>query len=138
MSQITLIKTFNGHFKLAYDSDYEKSKKIPLNEPIIYEWKKVRNYEFHKKFFSLVNMVYQNQEQYNNIDDLRDDLTVKAGFYYKYINIDEIEVKKPKSISFASMDENEFSNLYNAFIDVVVNWLSIEKQDVLDNIAQFY
>lgn len=144
--QITLIKTLSG-FKLAYNSDHEMAKKIPLNEPIVYDWKKPRNYKFHKKFFALLNLVYENQEDYNNIDHMRSDLIIQAGFYtvrksmiiknYNY-SLDWIEIKEPKSISFAKMDEAEFSDLYNRIIDVVVQWLGVDKEDILTEIEQYF
>jgi len=135
--KITLIKTLNG-FKIAYNSDYEEAKKIPLNKPIEYEYKNKRNYEFHKKYFALLNMVFENQEQYSNIDHLRRYLTIDAGFYDVTTNLQGIETKEPKSISFTNMDETEFNEYYNRVIDVIVKWLGIEKQDVLDNIDQYF
>jgi hypothetical protein len=33
------------------------------------------------KVFALVNLAYHNQDTYNNIDDMREDLTIDAGFY---------------------------------------------------------
>jgi hypothetical protein len=136
--EITLIKTLRGDFKLAYDSDVERAKKIPLNEPICYLWSKPRNLKFHKKFFGLLNMVFENQEQYTNVDHLRKDLTIEAGFYDVRYDLHGIEVREPKSISFAKMDDNEFSEFYNRVVDVVVKWLGVDKQDVLDNIEQYF
>jgi hypothetical protein len=136
--KITLIKQLNNSFKIAYNSDYENAKKIPLNEPIEFEFKRVRNYKFHKKFFALINLVFENQEQYINIEHLRKDLIISAGYYDLRFNIEGVEIQEAKSISFAKMDENEFSELYNRIIDVVVKWLRIEKQDIIDNIEQYF
>jgi hypothetical protein len=135
--QITLIKTLNG-FKLAYNSDHELAKKIPLNEPIVYEWKKTRNLKFHKKFFALLNLVFENQEQYNNLDHLRKDLTISAGYYDLRLNIEGLEIREAKSISFAKMSDTEFSDYYNRIIDVVVKWLGIDKEDIIQNINQYF
>lgn len=136
--KITLIKSLNGSLKPAYDSDYELVKKIPLNEPIIFEWSKPRNYLFHKKFFALINLVYQNQEVYNNIEHLRKDLTISAGYYDLRHNFDGVEIVEAKSISFAKMDENEFSEFYSKILDVVVKWLNIDKQNIIDEIEKYF
>lgn len=136
--KITLIKQLNNTFKIAYNSDYEIAKKIPLNEEIEFEFKKKRNYLFHKKFFALLNMVYDNQERYNNIEHLRHDLTIEAGFYEIRHNLHGVEIYEPKSISFASMDENEFSDFYNAVLDTIVKHFNFDKQDVIDNIEQYF
>jgi hypothetical protein len=36
------------------------------------------------------------------------------------------------------MDEIEFNELYNRVADVIVKWLGIEKQDIIDNINQYF
>lgn len=136
--KITLIKQLNNTFKIAYNSDYETAKKISLNEPIEFEFTKKRNVKFHRKFFALLNLVFENQEQYNNIEHLRKDLIISAGYYDLRYNIDGVEIREPKSISFAKMDELEFSEVYNRVIDVVVNWLGIDKQEIIDNVQQYF
>lgn len=136
--KITLIKQLNNSFKIAYDSDYETAKKIKVGEPYEFEFKNIRNAKFHRKFFALLNMVFQNQEIYQNIDHLRKDLTIAAGFYEVRSNLDGEEIKEPKSISFANMDNDQFSEFYNAVIDVIVQYFNFDKQDILDNIEQFY
>ena len=136
--EITLIKTLSGSFKPAYDSDYDKAKKIALNEPFVFTYKKPRNYLFHKKFFGLLNMVFENQEQYSNLDHLRHDLIIEAGFYEIRYGLHGEELKEAKSISFSSMDEVDFSELYNRVIDVIVKYFKFEKEDVLENIEKYF
>jgi hypothetical protein len=136
--KITLVKQSNNTFKLAYNSDYEVAKKIKVNEPIEFEFKNVRNYEFHKKYFALINMVFDNQELYNDINDLRHDLIISAGYYKEQTNIQGERIKIAKSISFAKMDELEFQELYNKTIDVVVNWLGWDFDDIVNNLKDFY
>ena len=136
--KLSIVKTLSGTFKVAYDSDGEKAKSIPVNVPFEIEYKKKRNILFHRKFFALIELVYQNQEVYNNKEHLRKDLTISAGFYDIRHNFEGVEIYEPKSISFANMDEVEFSELYNRFIDVVVQWLGIDKQSIIDEIEQFF
>lgn len=136
--KITLIKTLNNTFKIAYDSDFEKAKKIKVGEPYEYEYKNVRNPGHHRKYFAMLNMVFQNQELYNNIDHLRSDLTIEAGYYDLRANIHGEEIKEPKSISFASMDQSQFDEYYNACLDVIVKHFHFDKQDIIDNIEQYF
>jgi hypothetical protein len=44
----------------------------------------------------------------------------------------------PKSISFANMDEIEFHDLYGKLLNVACNLLDLEKDVLLDEIAEFY
>jgi len=136
--KITLVKQLNSTFKLAYDSDFEQAKKIKVGEFYEFSYSMPRNYKFHKKFFALLELVYQNQEAYSNKDDLREDLTIEAGYFRLTENIKGQTVKRAKSISFAQMDEAEFSEFYSAIINVVVNWLKIDKEDLIDNIQQYF
>ena len=136
--KITLVKQLNGTFKTAYNTDYENAKKIKVGEPYEFEYKLPRNYKFHKKFFALLELVFNNQEAYTNKEDLREDLTINAGYYRLTENMQGQTVKRAKSISFASMDEAEFSELYNAIVNVVINWLKISREDIADNIEQYF
>lgn len=137
MRKISLVRTLSG-FKPAYDSDFELSKKIKLNEIYEYEFKKTRNYEFHKKFFALVNMVFQNQEQYINFEHLRKDLIIESGNYVLRYDLLGVEIREAKSISFSSMDEIEFSELYNSVIDVIIKYFHFDKEEILENVEQYY
>lgn len=136
--KIQLVKTLSGTFKPAFDSGYELAKKIPVGEIIEYEWKKKRNIKFHRKLFALLNLAYQNQEVYNNIEHMRKDLTVSAGYYDLRHDFEGLEIREPKSISFDNMDENEFSEFYNRIVDVIIKWLGIDRQDIVDEISQYF
>ena len=136
--KFTIVKQLNNTFKVAYDSDYEKMKRIKVGDFLECEIKKPRNYRFHKKFFALIQMIFQNQERYNNIDDLREDLTIEAGYYVKRENMQGELIKRAKSISFANMDEHEFSDFYSAVLDEIVKHFNFDKQDIIDNVEQYF
>lgn len=136
--KFTLVKGLDNKFTLAFNSDLEKSKKLKAGVFFECEIKKKRNYMFHKKYFALINMVFDNQESYNNIDHLRHDITVEAGFYDKYINFQGVEVKKAKSVNFSNMDNIEFNELYNRSIDVIVKYFKFKKADILEHIEQYF
>lgn len=138
MAKIALIKNDNNVFYLAHDSDYEEAKKIKAGEVYMFEFKKPRNYQFHKKFFALIKLVFDNQEHYRNMEHLRHDLTIRAGYYDIRYDMDGGEIQDPKSISFGSMDELEFNEFYNAVVDTIVKYFHFDKQDLIDNVAQYF
>lgn len=135
--KIALIRTLSG-LKPAYDSDNEKLKKIKLNQIYEFEFKIPRNYKFHRKFFALINLCYQNQEVYQNIDDLREDLTISAGYHRIVYDRDGVEQKKALSISFASMDDHEFSELYSKVCKVIIDWLGVTNIEIEEEIIQYF
>jgi len=119
-----------------YGSDYDEKRKLKIGEEYFVEIKRERNYEFHKKFFALLNLAFENQEQYNNFDHFRAVMTLKAGFYETIIT-DKGTIFLPKSISFAKMDEIEFSEFYSKFVDVIIKFLNITEEQYQDMIVSF-
>lgn len=136
--KIVLVKTLSGAIIPAYDQDKEKLKRFKAGEPFMADVTKPRNLKFHKKAFALFNMLLQNQDVYTNIDDLRYDLTIEAGFFIEGVNFLGESVKRPKSISFASMDDLAFGEYYEAILNTIVRCFHFDKQDILDNVEQYY
>ena len=135
--KLALIKTLSG-LKPAYDSDGETYKKIPLNDILLYEVKIPRNYNFHKKFFALINLVFENQEQYKDIDHLRKAIIIEAGYYTERASLQGEVIIEAESISFAKMDNDEFSTLYSKCMDVIVKYFKFEREEIQREITNFY
>ena len=135
--KIHVIKTLGG-LKPYSEKAEQVFSKIQLNEVVEIDYKKQRNVKFHRKFFALINLVYQNQDHYNNIDELREDLTIEAGFYKLVVNkFTGEERRKAKSISFSSMDEIEFNELYNKFLNTIILVFGWDGEEIEKNIANF-
>lgn len=123
----------------AYNSDYDAYSKIPLNEIFEIEYKKPRNIKFHRKYFSLLKLAFENQSDYNNINDMRYDFNIVLGYYDEIVNKITGEVyKKSKSISFNNMEETEFSELYEKTKDLICRWIGITNEQIEENINQYY
>ena len=60
MKEIYLVKSFDGKFTPAQDSDYEMAKNIKAGDTYKFKFSKPRNIKFHRKFFALINLVFQN------------------------------------------------------------------------------
>jgi len=137
--KILVVKTINGFLKPAYDSDSDAFKKIPTNEIVEIEYKKKRNIRFHRKFFALLKLAFENQSDYRTMETMRHDIIVTAGFYNEIVNLITGEVyKNANSISFDSMDENEFSDLYEKTKNVICDWLGIDNNDVETNVEKYF
>jgi len=137
--KIQVVKTNNGFLKPAYGSDHEYFKKMPTNEEFEIDYTKGRNGKFHRLFFALMNLAYENQECYVLLNDLREDVIVKAGYYREVVDFETGEIKlKPLSISFANMDELEFNKLYLDCKLVIIKWLSIDNEIIAEEIEQHF
>ena len=137
--KITLIKGLNNKFSIAYDSDYETAKKIKVNEPYEYEFKNVRNPRHHRKYFALLNLVVSNTEKFKDVNHLRMILAIECVHYDELIDPLSGEVRIiPKSISFSSMGQDEFSELYSKSLDYCCKVLGVEKSEIIEEINQHF
>ena len=135
--KLYLIKTNEG-FKCCTDQDQEVRRKLKLGQVYEVSIKVARNYKFHKKYFALINLTweYQNeniQQLYNNnIEAFRKTIEIAAGHFEPIWNIKANEWQQaPKSISFATMDNLEFQTLYdnvkNVIYELYLNGISEEE-----------
>ena len=137
--KIALIKQANGFLKPYSEFDFEALKKIKANEIFEVEYKQSRNIKFHRKMFSLFNLAFENQSDYRSLDEMRYDLTIVSGYYDEYVNLITGEIyKKAKSISFASMDETEFSEYYEKVKETICKWLGITNEQIEEEIQQYF
>ncbi|MYM81137.1 DUF1367 family protein [Duganella sp. FT50W] len=106
-------------------------QKMKAGELTHADFKRVRNYRFHKKYFALLDfafeqweprdgLTYQGMPVAKNKERFRKDLIILAGFYESTVNLRSEVRLEAKSISFGLMDEVEFEQLYNATVDVVL------------------
>ena len=117
-----IMKIFVKKIQLGFvpidEEQYEIFQKIGEWEGYI-NIVKQRNVGNHRRFFKMLNTVYQNQDFYNNIDHLRKILTMKAG-YFDTVITSRGTTYLPKSIAFDKLDEIEFREFFNRFIDAVL------------------
>lgn len=111
-----------------YEEDHDEKKKLKKGEIYRASISVFRNYEFHKKYFALINCSWEylteaQQEFYrNNKEYFRKSLEVSAG-YCEVIYNHRLKsfVDIPKSVAFDKMGESEFQDLYRDVKHVVCN-----------------
>lgn len=123
--KIYLLNTASG-LRPMDDNDYEAKQKLKIGEIYKAEIKKVRNYNFHKKYFALINCTWEyltdKQQAFfkENKELFRKSIEVSAGYCDMIYSIDDKKwVDVPKSIAFDSMGEFEFIELYERVKDVI-------------------
>lgn len=136
--KLLFIKSQGGVLIPADAECIENMQKVKNNETIMIEYKPKRNIFFHRRAFALLNLVLANQNRYTNINDLLVEFKLKAGHYQHHLTTKGKIIYIPKSISFAEMDELEFSDIYNKFIDIALrDFVSISKEDLEQQIINF-
>lgn len=121
----------------VYDSDNEQIYKLKAKKEYKFVVTAPRNYKFHKKLFALLNLGFQNSEHSMNFDEFRAFKIMQAG-YYKRIVTEKGEFFLPESISFASMDDLEFEQLYSKMIDVMIKTLGCTSEEIEQELINFF
>ncbi|KJZ03270.1 DUF1367 family protein [Pseudoalteromonas piscicida] len=142
MPELSLIKTPQGLMPVTtIDGDYIQGLKV--GEVVRGEFKRMRNPSFHRKYMALLNLGFDHFEtqqpiEYNgfcikplkNFDEFRRWVAIQAGFYDVVGYPCGAVRMRAKSISFAQMNEDEFSDLYSKTIDVLL-------ESVLNNFKDY-
>lgn len=129
MAEFQLIKQPGGLLRAANESDAERLNKIKNGRLITADIVQVRNPAFHRKFFALLNFAYEYWEppvlEYKGLkseksfERFRKEVTVLAGHYTVTTDLRGNVKLEPKSISFASMDDTEFEQLYRDVFEIL-------------------
>jgi len=127
--EILLTKLPGGALCAMDEGQADMLKHWPTDTVVRCKLSRVRSPRFHRKFFALVTVGFQAFEpvaEYKghaiekNFDAFRDDVTIMAGYFIATMRLDGTARLRPKSISFASMDQDEFESLYNAVANVLL------------------
>ena len=135
--EIYLQRKFSALYPL-YDSDEEAIKKLPIGQTIKAKISVPRNYQFHKKGFALLNLWFQNQDHFDNFEHFRFAATIKAGFCEVIYTSNGEQLFIPRSLSFSKMDESEFSEVFNRFLDLVCKELDTDNETILNELKSFF
>jgi hypothetical protein len=191
MAQIQLQKIGPTLLTPATPEASEFLQRIKLGEWIHADFKRVRNYAFHKRFFKLLQLGFEywnptggailpeERKLVNGFVDFlcrqvgqqhsvaltdaaelflsdaahtrtrdiallksfeayREWVTIQAGYYTEHIYPDGSSNRRAKSISFSSMDELEFQQLYKSALNVLWNFIlfrAFKSQSEVENVA---
>lgn len=115
-------KTASQSLAATDDEGREYLKGLALGEPVMVTVKKPRNGKFHRKYFALLGVAFENQDKYEDREAFRAEVIMRAGYWVEHVHVSGKVSYTAKSISFASMDELEFSELYRKSVDVIINY----------------
>ena len=135
--KINLQVTSEG-FKCASDEDWEKKKTLKRGTIVECTIKEFRNYQFHKLYFSLINLSWEYLDESQraffkeSVDAFRKTVEVAAGHYEPVYSVSrKAWLEVPKSIAFDKLDEASFHGLYERVKDVIFRFFipSVNKDE---------
>ena len=130
-----LQNTLSGLVPL-YPSDYLEKCKLKLGEIYEADIKHPRNYEFLKKFMALINVGCENSRLNMPFDTYRKYMTIKAGYFNAYQTPKGIYYEA-MSLSFASMDEGTFQEVYSRVLDKIIEDIGCTSAEIEKMLISF-
>lgn len=128
------------YFIPATEQDKEKAVKIGQGEIVDVKYSTNRNALFHRKYFALLNIGFENQDEVINFELYRAKVLIAIG-YCDFIFTETGQINYiPKSISYESLpDNNDFERLvYNPSLDYIAKKLYLTNEQLADEVqAQF-
>ena len=124
-----------GYLKPMYDDDFDEKRKLKLGKVYKANITLARNYEFHKKYFKLINVAWEllgenTHNFFKTSDSFRKTIEISAGWYEAIYNMARNEwLQVPKSIAFDKMSQDEFEELYERVKDVI--WMLLDERDLI-------
>lgn len=124
MARLYLRKTLTGFIPADEESRALGAK---FKRDVVYraDVVKPRNYQHHKLCFALLTMTFQNQEQYDSFENFRKAVAMEAGHCEEFHTLDGEVMRCPKSISFDSLDEIEFTKVMSDMMTVCCRILQV-------------
>ncbi len=128
-----------------YDSDFDEKRRLKEGETVLCRITKPRNYEFHKKFWALARLTFDNLPErlvrmldIYTVDDMVSCLKIELGLFSTVWHGGR-QLVKVGSISFAEMDETSFKQFYDRCIDVILGKYlrGTTRQEILDEVEGF-
>lgn len=120
-------------------TSFELIESMKGGEIVAAEITRPRNLGHHRKFFALVNVVFEAQERYPTRDHLLDAIKIGIG-HYDLVPINKKQtVIKTRSISFARMDQENFEKFYNKAVDHILKAIlpGVGRQDLEQQVIEF-
>lgn len=119
-----------------YPSDFDEKRKLKLGQDYICEVLNPRNVGFHKKFFAMLNIGHENTKLDMPFETYRKYMTVKAGFFTAYQTPKGVYYD-PDSISFASMSQDEFEDVYSRVLDKIIEDIGGTAEEIEKQLINF-
>ena len=124
---------------------------IPADEPSQAEWRKQklgevyrakvakpRNYKHHCQFMALLELTFNNQEQYTNEKMFRRAVALEAGFVDTIITLDGEVHLMPKAYSYDELpDEDDFTKEFGAAMTVCARILRMAAPDLEHEVSKY-
>lgn len=150
--EVLLTKTPQGYLIPLGESEADKCKRFKIGSTVRAEVSALRNGKFHRKFFVMLTVGFEAFDPpesehkglpvQKNFERFRKDCIIAAGFYDAVVNLNGEVRAEARSMSFASMDDEEFERVYSAVANVLLqrvlrNYTRADLDEVVERMLGF-
>lgn len=131
-----------GALRPAEEAANDLLAKIKHDDLVRVEIKRPRNLAMHRKYWALMNLIADNQEHYRNAEEVSDAFKFAIGHYDEQqfnVNGETYVHRRPRSISFAKMDQYEFEEFYEQAISFLITQVipGLSRDDLERELMEF-
>jgi hypothetical protein len=111
-------------------------KGLPEGKEVLVRGWRARSPQHHRWFFALLAKVVDNTDKFTDVEELLDAIKLRVGHYQKRVQLNGTEYLYPKSIDFASMDQEAFKRFVNRALWAVQTDLGIDGEALMTEVDQ--
>ena len=119
-------------------------KSIGRDETVKCKITKPRNLKHHKKYWAMVNMIFENfphqlEPLFKTANDLHHEFKLQCGMFDTHTTLGGKETIKVRSIKFEAMDQTAFEEYYEQCLHVVAKYImpGITAEEIRNQILEF-
>lgn len=105
-------------------------------DAVMVDVRRPRNPYHHRLMFAVAKLVVENSEHYSSVEQFIEDAKFYAGHVERHVTWTGKAHWRTKSISFASMSQDDFAPFFDKTIELACKVLSIDAPTMLDEVNQ--
>jgi len=138
-NKICLVRRYDLKWEGTSEEDEAKLSKFGIGEVVEFTYTAIRSYINLQRFFVMVKIGFDAQEDYLDIDTYREAVQMEGG-YFREVTLhhkgEKLIRRWPKSISYESMDEAEFSEMKQRVGDVICKQLDLDEKELNEEVIR--
>lgn len=128
MSGILMEKRSNGLKPIDQDG-IDALAKVKNGKILLVQARGTRNPKQHRLFWKLMDIIHEHQDRYATREQVSDAIKIAVGYYDELPLVNGQMTKIPKSISYGSMTQEEFTQFFDKVIELTA-------RDIIPNISE--
>lgn len=138
-NKICLVKRYDFKWEGASEEDEAKLTRFGIGEVVEFTYTAIRSYLNLQRYFVMVKIGFDNQEEYTDIDDYRDAVQMEAGFVREvilYHKGEKFTRRWPKRINYEECSEEDFIDLQEKAGDVISKRLGMKNKELQEEVIR--